>query len=115
MHACAALLHAALELAASERAALSAEDLDKAEMLAARRGELLQEAWRQREGYDEADLRELLLLIEEAQTGLMALAESLRQKYREQQSAGRKQAKYFTAERRLHEASRKAFYLETLS
>lgn len=115
MHVSAELLDEALNLVASELAALSAEDLDRAEELAARREELLKQAWRQREGWDEVELRRYLLRVEKAQAEVTAGAERLRQRYREQQSAGRKQARYFGTERHLHAASRKAFYCDTRS
>lgn len=115
MHACAKLLGEAFGLIAFERVALADEDLDKAKELAARRGELLKEAWRLREGYDAAALRAAFVRMEAVQVELISVAEVLQQKYREQQSAGRKQAKYFSTERHLHAASRKAFYCDTQS
>jgi len=115
MHASTRLLDEVLDLIRSEVAALSAEDVDRAEELSARRSMLLEQAWERREGCDEPTLRAHLLRVQAAQTGLVTAAENLRQKYRQQQNAGRKQAKYFATERHLHAATKKAFYCDTQS
>jgi hypothetical protein len=115
MHVSAVLLENVFGLISSELEALSADDLDKAEELAARREELLEQVWQQREGWDEAELRDRLFRVVAAQAELIAAAEALQRKYREQQNAGRKQAKYFSTERHLHAASRKSFYCDTQS
>ena len=115
MHTSTRLLDEVLDLIRSEMAALSAEDLDKAEELSAHRNTLLEQAWERREGCDEQALRAHLLRVQAAQTGLVTTAENLRQKYRQQQSAGRKQAKYFDTERHLHAETKKAFYFDTRS
>ena len=115
MHASAVLLENVLGLIVSELEALAADDLDKAEDMAARRETLLEQAWQQREGWDDAELREHLLRVVAAQAELITAAETLQQRYREQQKAGRMQSKYFNTERHLHAASRKAFYCDTRS
>jgi gluconate kinase len=115
MHAAASLLENIHGLIVSEREALSADDLDKADELAARRGELLEQVWQDREGWDAEELRDHLFRVLTAQAELITAAEALQQKYREQQKAGRKHAKYFSAERHLHTASRRALYCDTQS
>jgi hypothetical protein len=111
MHTSGALLENILGLIGSELDALAADDLDKAEELAARREELLEQVWQQREGWDEEELRTRLLQVIAAQAKLITAAECLQRKYREQQKAGRQQNKYFSTERHLHAESRKAFYI----
>ena len=111
MHTSVEFLENVLGLIDSELAALAADDLDKAEELAMRREEFLKQAWQEREGWDEEELRARLLQVIAAQTELITAAEGLQRKYREQQKAGRQQGKYFNTERYLHAESRKAFYV----
>jgi hypothetical protein len=115
MHICAVLLDEVLGLISSELEALSADDLDKAEELAARREELLEQVWQQREGWDETELRTRLFRVVTAQAELIAAAEALQRKYRGQQSASRKQSKYLSTERHLHAESKKSNYFDTQS
>lgn len=113
MHPSVALLEEALALIPLERTALSDEDLDRAGELAEQRRGLVDEAWGHRAGCDEAELRVRLVRMQQAQADLEQSAEALQTKYRQQQVAGRNQAKYFTTERHLHAASRKSFYCDT--
>jgi len=115
MQVSAALLENVHGLIVSELDALSADDLDTAEELAAQREELLGQVWQEREGWDAEELRTRLLRVVAAQAELISAAEGLQQKYREQKQAGRKHAKYFSTERHLHAASRKAFYCDAQS
>ncbi len=115
MHACAALLEEMLSLARLEEAALNEEDLDKVAELTEKRAALLQEVWRQREGYDETSLLQSLLLLDEEQKKLQKQAELLHETYREQQNNGRKQAKYFAADRHVYTQSNKSLYFNKIS
>lgn len=115
MHPCSSLLDEIFVRLRSEESALDAEDLDRAEELARERVAMLKEVWQGRSGYDEALLRERLLTLQSEQGRLTAKAEALQQKFREQQNAGRKQARYFNGDRHLHAQTQKAFYCDRQS
>ena len=115
MHACAALLEDALALMREEEQALALEDVDRMEELANRRATLLNQAWTQRQGYDEETLRQQLVAVRDANETLHAKAEVLHARYREQQQNGRKQAKYFSTERHIYSQMQKSQFFNKIS
>lgn len=115
MHACPALLEELQGLIADEEKALADEDVDKAEALATRRADLLQQAWQAREGFDASELQSRLeaLLVKQRQLEQQALA--LQQSLRERQSAGRKQTRYLNGDRYIHAQAQRSFYCDRIS
>lgn len=115
MHPCAAFLEEIIALCRVEGQALADEDVDKAEELANQRFELIQKAWDTREGYSEEALHASLLAIRDEQKRLHTAAEALHDKLREQQHAGRKQAKYFNQDRHIQAQLQRSFYFDKIS
>lgn len=115
MPSCAVLLDELLEVSGAEERALADEDMDRAEELAERRAVLLKDIWSNREGYDVEALKLALSKAREIQSRLQDIAEGLQEKFRQQQSAGRKQAKYFNTDRHLHAQMKKSFYCDKVS
>lgn len=115
MHPCAVLLDELLFLIPAEEKALADEDTERAEELAGQRAELLQKAWTSRDGYNAEELRHRLLQVQAAQSRLHEAAEALHAKLRAQQRAGRKQTRYFNADRKIQAQLQRAFYCDKIS
>ena len=115
MHACAVLLDNVLALVREEEQALAREDVDTMEELAVQRAGLLRQAWEQRQGYDEEALKRNLVVVRDANEKLHVAAKALHAKYREQQQNGRKQAKYFSAERNAYSQMQKSQFFNKIS
>lgn len=115
MHKCAVLFDRFFALVELEEDAIASEDIDRVNSLAAERAAVLQEAWGEREGFDEAKLRLHILRAGKCQEKLTEAAGVLQAKYREQQKNGRKQARYFSMDRNLHSELQKSFYCDKVS
>lgn len=115
MHKCATLFNRFFALVDLEEDAIAAEDIEKVNALAAERAAVLQEAWGQREGFDEETLRTHILHAGKCQEKLTEAASVLHAKFRQQQKNGRKQSRYFSMDRNLHAELQKSFYCDKVS
>ncbi len=115
MHPCAILLGEALTLSHMEEEALEVEDLDQAEDLAQKRSELLQQAWKERDGYDVGLLQNTLLVIEAMQERLMELATGLQKGLGAQLKTTKQHGKYFADTRYKESIAQKSYYLSKTS
>jgi uncharacterized protein (DUF3084 family) len=115
MHPCPALLEEAFVCLASEASALDAEDLDKADELAAARAALIDAAWKARGGFDEQNLRQRLHELADRHRHLATRADSLWRSLRERQSASRKQSRYLNTERQINALAKKSLYCDKRS
>ena len=112
MHPSAALLDEAIALAHQEELALTEENVDKAEELANRRADLLNDAWSMREGYAQSLLLEHLQKMHAIHGRLRNHAEILRDKLAGQISVERKQAKYLDGYHNADSQPQKAYYFD---
>lgn len=115
MHACALLLDELFSLIPEEERALEQEDLEQVELLAQRRSGLVDDIWRQRDGYDKKQLKQRLEELCRQQEHLRQKALALQQTLRQRQMAGRKQTRYFDGDRYRHAQSKRAFYCEKVT
>lgn len=115
MHPCAILLGEVLTLSRLEEEALEQEDLEQAEDLAQKRSELLQQAWKEREGYDVDLLRNTLIVVQAMQERLLEMATEIHEKLGSQLKNTKQQGKYFAGNRYLQAESQKSYYLRKTS
>lgn len=115
MHRCSALFDKYFALVSLEEEALAVEDIDRVNALASERTAILNEAWEEREGYDENALRQHIIKAGKCQEKLIEAAHSLHVKFKEQQKNGRKQSRYMNIDRNIHAELQKSFYCNKVS
>jgi hypothetical protein len=109
------LLGEVLTLASQEEEALVLEDLDQAEDLAQKRSALLNQAWKERDGYDRDLLRNTLVVVEAMQSRLMDIARDIHRDLGAKLRQTRQQGRYFAERRQWAAQSGKSFYCNRVS
>lgn len=115
MHICEILLQEAFALAAREADALELENAEDAVELSQIRAGLLNRVWQERNGFDEAVLKERLIALSALQNKLAEKAEAHQESLRQKLDLRKKQEGYFKDSRKRYAESQKAFYLSKKS
>lgn len=115
MHPCAMLLGEVLAISKLEEEALMVEDYDQVEDLAEKRSQLLEQAWKEREGYDTDLLRNTLLVIEAMHQRLQEIGAEMRETLAEALRNTKKQDKYLASGRYEKASEQRALYFDKVS
>ena len=115
MHPCAILLGEVLTLLRLEEEALDLEDLEQAEDLAQKRSELLEQAWKERDGYDVDLLRNTLMVIQAMQERLIEIASKIHGDLGAQLRKTKQHGKYFSENRYWQGEMQKSYYVSKTS
>ncbi|MDR2669052.1 MAG: hypothetical protein LBC14_03745 [Desulfovibrio sp.] len=109
------MLTEALDLAREEAQALFDQDVDRADILSAKRAEILAAVCGALRPHTREEAEKHLRLLDKAQKDLTSEAGNLLGKLRTQYRQGRKMTSYFNNDRNLSREQKKSFYCDAVS